>query len=72
MTQQDSADSGSSTHFFNSMDLPTIGTEHISKVMTGEITKQELDNAISRLKTDQMPSADGYSAECYTSIIEMV
>ena len=58
-TQPDSAESPSIVNFLNSLDLPSIGTEQNS-IMTCEITKQELDSAISRLKTNKMSGADGY------------
>ena len=40
--------------------------------MTGEITKQELDNVISRLITVKMPGVDGYPAEWYNTFREIL
>lgn len=70
-TQPKGADSLSITHFLNSLDLPSIGLEQ-NKIMTNEITQKELDNAISRLKTNKMPGEDGYSAEWYKAFRELL
>lgn len=70
-TEPDSAESPSIANFLNSLDLPSIGMEQ-NRIMTCEITKQELDNAISRLKTNKMSGADGYPAEWYKTLREIL
>lgn len=49
-------------NFLESLDLPSVGLEQ-NKLITQEITKAEIDNAISRLKTNKVPGGDGFLAK---------
>lgn len=40
--------------------------------MTQEITKEEIDSAISRLKTNKVPGIDGYPAEWYKTFRDLI
>ena len=62
-SQPDSPESPSIINFLNSLDLPSIGTEQ-NRMMTCEITKQELDS--------KMSGAGGYPAEWYKTFREML
>lgn len=50
--------------YLNSLDLPTLNEEQ-NRMLTADITEEELKNAISRLKTNKSPGSDGYTAEWY-------
>lgn len=54
---QQSADLSIVSDFLASLDLSSIGTEK-SRVMTQEITEEEINKAISRLRIVKMPGAD--------------
>lgn len=55
--------------FLDSLDLPAIGEEQHRK-LTSNITKKELDAAISRLKPNKTPGSDGFPIECYKTFRE--
>ena len=57
--------------FLASLDLPTVGLEQ-NKLITQEITKTELDNAISRLKINKVPGGDGFPAKWYRSFKDLL
>lgn len=50
--------------FLSSLNLPTL-SEDENRKLKAEITKEELNSAISRLKTNKSPGPDGFSSEWY-------
>lgn len=50
--------------YLNSLELPTLNEEE-NRMMTADITEEELNIAISRLKSSKSPGSDGYTAEWY-------
>ena len=50
--------------FLNTLNLPTLNEEHNQELMA-EITENELQAAINRLKVGKSPGSDGYTAEWY-------
>lgn len=63
-TQTQSTDLSTVSDFLASLDLPSIGTDQ-NRIMTQEITEEEINKAISRLKTGKMQGVDGYSSIWY-------
>lgn len=50
--------------FLTPLNLATLSEDQNTK-LTAEITKEELNSAISRLKTNKSPGPDGFSPEWY-------
>lgn len=50
--------------FLESLNLPTLSEDQNIKLIS-EITEEELNNAISRLKPNKSPGPDGFSTEWY-------
>ena len=50
--------------FLNSLHLPTV-TETQNNILRADVTREEINLAISRLKAGSSPGADGFTAEWY-------
>lgn len=70
-SQPEAAEPSTIEHFLESLDLPSIGMEQ-NQLITQEITMTEIDNAISRLKTNKVPGGDGFPAEWYKTFRELL
>lgn len=55
--------------FLNSLNLPTV-TEGQNTSLIAEITPEELNTAIARLKANKAPGTDGFTSEWYKSLRE--
>ncbi len=59
-----SADEDTIRNFLNTLDLPSI-CKMQNNSLTADITKEEIQDAISRLKANKSPSSDGFPSESY-------
>lgn len=62
--QPTTADEDTIKTFLNSLDLLYIGSLH-NAVLCSQITEEELDNAIKKIKTNKIPGTDGFPIEWY-------
>ena len=54
-----------------SLNLPEL-TEEENKLLASQITKEEVHSAITRLKANKSPGADGFSSEWYKNLKEVL
>lgn len=70
-TQPEAADLNEVSKFLTALDLPTVGTDQ-NKILTKEISEEEINKAISRLKAHKMSGADGYPSEWFKTFREIL
>lgn len=58
------ADKKDIRNFLDGLDLPSIGEEQ-NDLLTAEITEEEMERAISRMKGNKSPGSDGFPSEFY-------
>lgn len=66
-SQPQASESVAVSDFLSFLDVPSVGTMQ-NKIITQDITDEEIYEAISRLKTGKMPGADGYP-KCFNDIL---
>ena len=64
MTQPHLGDEQQTRQFLESLNLSTLSEDQNTKLIT-EITEEELNMAISKLKANKSPGPDGFSSEWY-------
>lgn len=63
-TQKQKVDHGKINSFFASLNLPLISNNWNAE-LSADITEEEINKAISKLKTNKSPGPDGFSSEWY-------
>lgn len=64
-------DSNKAEEFLSQLDLPSLGKVHNDRLMQ-EITTEEIDRAISSLKSCKSPGIDGFPGEWYKAMREQL